>query len=67
VLLFADVIGPLTDPTAFGGNPADAFDVVIPSLPGFGFSDPPSERGWTAERTAKAWGVLMGVVSENGI
>jgi epoxide hydrolase len=59
VLLFADLIDPLTDPTAFGGSAADAFDVVIPSLPGFGFSDRPSERGWNAERTARAWGMLM--------
>jgi epoxide hydrolase len=59
VLLFRDVIGPLTDPTAHGGNAADAFDVIIPSLPGFGFSDKPTERGWNARRTARAWGVLM--------
>jgi pimeloyl-ACP methyl ester carboxylesterase len=54
-----DVIGPLTDPTAHGGTAADAFDVIIPSLPGFGFSDKPTERGWNVERTARAWGVLM--------
>jgi epoxide hydrolase len=59
VLLFRDVIGPLTDPTAHGGTAADAFDVIIPSLPGFGFSDKPTERGWNAGRTARAWGVLM--------
>jgi len=59
VLLFRHVIGPLTDPTAHGGTAADAFDVVIPSLPGFGFSDKPIERGWNAARTARAWGVLM--------
>jgi epoxide hydrolase len=59
VLLFREVIGPLTDPTAHGGDAADAFDVVIPSLPGFGFSDKPAERGWNAERTARAWAVLM--------
>jgi epoxide hydrolase len=59
VLLFADVIGPLTHPTAFGGSATDAFDVVIPSLPGFGFSDRPSERGWNAACKARAWGVLM--------
>lgn len=59
VLLFQDVIDRLTDPTAFGGSPADAFDVVVPSLPGFGFSDKPAERGWNAARTARAWGVLM--------
>jgi pimeloyl-ACP methyl ester carboxylesterase len=59
ILLFRDVIGPLTDPTAHGGNVGDAFDVVVPSLPGFGFSDKPAERGWNAERTARAWAVLM--------
>ena len=59
VLLFRDVIGPLTDPTSHGGTAADAFDVIIPSLPGFGFSDKPAERGWNAERTARAWAVLM--------
>jgi len=59
VLLFRDVIGPLTDPTAHGGTEADAFDVIIPSLPGFGFSDKPTERGWNADRTARAWSVLM--------
>jgi pimeloyl-ACP methyl ester carboxylesterase len=59
ILLFRRVIGPLTDPTAHGGTAADAFDVVIPSLPGFAFSEKPAERGWNAERTARAWGVLM--------
>jgi epoxide hydrolase len=59
VLLFRDVIGPLTDPTAHGGTAADAFDVIIPSLPGFAFSDKPVERGWNAQRTARAWGLLM--------
>jgi epoxide hydrolase len=59
ILLFQKVIAPLTDPTAHGGREADAFDVVIPSLPGFGFSDKPTTRGWNAERTARAWGVLM--------
>ena len=59
VLLFRHVIQALTDPTAHGGTAADAFDVVIPSLPGFGFSDKPTERGWNAERTARAWAVLM--------
>jgi pimeloyl-ACP methyl ester carboxylesterase len=47
------------DPIAHGGTAADAFDVVIPSLPGFGFSGKPVERGWNAERIARAWGVLM--------
>ncbi|WP_239482781.1 epoxide hydrolase family protein [Paraburkholderia sp. C35] len=59
VIEFLDIIGPLTDPTAFGGNAADAFDVVIPSLPGFGFSDRPGEKGWDVVRTAKAWATLM--------
>ena len=59
VLLFRSVIAPLTDPTAHGGTAADAFDVVIPSLPGFAFSDKPTARGWNAARTARAWGVLM--------
>jgi pimeloyl-ACP methyl ester carboxylesterase len=59
ILLFRDVIGPLTDPTAHGGPAADAFDVVIPSLPGFGFSGKPTTRGWNAARTARAWSVLM--------
>jgi pimeloyl-ACP methyl ester carboxylesterase len=59
ILLFREVIGPLTDPLAHGGTAADAFDVVIPSLPGFGFSDKPKERGWNAARTAGAWAQLM--------
>jgi len=59
ILLFSEVIGPLTDPTSHGGTGADAFDVVIPSLPGFAFSGKPAERGWNAERTARAWAVLM--------
>lgn len=59
VLLFRDVIAPLTNPTAHGGSEADAFDVIIPSLPGFGFSDNPRTPGWNAERIAKAWGTLM--------
>ena len=59
VLLFRHIIGPLVDPTAHGGTAADAFDVVIPSLPGFGFSDKPATRGWNADRTARAWALLM--------
>ena len=59
VLLFRDVIAPLTDPTAHGGTAADAFDVIIPSLPGFAFSDKPVTRGWNADRTARAWTQLM--------
>jgi pimeloyl-ACP methyl ester carboxylesterase len=53
------VIEPLTDPTAFGGDAADAFHVVIPSLPGYGFSGRPTEPGWGPDRIAQAWGTLM--------
>ncbi|WP_432941667.1 epoxide hydrolase family protein [Kribbella sp. CA-253562] len=56
---FVDLIGPLTDPVAHGGTAADAFHVVIPSLPGFGFSTPIASSGWTIERTARAWAELM--------
>jgi pimeloyl-ACP methyl ester carboxylesterase len=59
VLLFRDVIAPLTAPTAHGGGAGDAFDVVIPSLPGFGFSAKPTQRGWNAQRTARVWTALM--------
>src|SRR4029077_9893879 len=53
------VIAPLTDPTAHGGRAEDAFDVVIPSLPGYGFSGRPAEAGWGPERIALAFGELM--------
>ncbi len=53
------LIGPLTDPTRYGGRAEDAFDVVIPSLPGFGFSGRPTEPGWGVERVGRAWDVLM--------
>ena len=53
------LIGPLTDPTAFGGKAEDAFDVVIPSLPGYGFSGQPTETGWGGERIGRAWDILM--------
>jgi len=53
------VIGPLTDPTAYGGKAEDAFDVVIPSLPGYGFSGKPTTQGWKPVRIAKAWIELM--------
>src|SRR6195256_357431 len=53
------IIGPLTDPTAFGGKAEDAFDVVIPSLPGHGFSGKPATTGWDPPRIARAWTVLM--------
>jgi pimeloyl-ACP methyl ester carboxylesterase len=56
---FLDVIEPLTDPRARGGDPSDAFDVVIPSIPGYGFSGPTTEAGWDAARTASAWDMLM--------
>jgi len=59
VLLFQKVIDALTDPTSHGGTAKDAFHVVIPSLPGFGFSDKPTSRGWNAARTARAWAELM--------
>lgn len=53
------IIDPLTDPTAHGGRPEDAFDVVISSLPGYGFSSRLTETGWGVERIARAWDVLM--------
>jgi len=53
------IIPPLTDPARHGGDPADAFDVVVPSLPGFGFSDRPQERGMNAQRIADLWARLM--------
>jgi pimeloyl-ACP methyl ester carboxylesterase len=59
VVEFLKVIGPLTDPTAHGGQAADAFHVVCPSLPGYGFSDRPARPGWGVERIANAWTRLM--------
>lgn len=56
---FTKTIGPLTDPTAYGGSAEDAFDVIIPSIPGYGFSGKPTELGWGPDRTARAWDVLM--------
>ena len=53
------IIGPLTDPTAHGGSAADAFDLVIPSMPGYGFSGKPADVGWDPARIARAWVVLM--------
>ena len=53
------IIDPLTNPTAHGGNASDAFDVVIPSLPGYGFSGKPTTTGWDPQRIARAWTVLM--------
>ncbi|WP_339485547.1 epoxide hydrolase family protein [Pseudomonas sp. EL_65y_Pfl2_R95] len=56
---FLKTIGPLTDPTAYGGRAEDSFDVVIPSIPGHGFSGKPTELGWNPDRVAKTWDVLM--------
>lgn len=53
------VIEPLTNPTAHGGQPEDAFDVVIPSMPGYGFSGKPKDKGWNPDRIARAWAELM--------
>lgn len=53
------VVGPLTDPTAYGGKAEDAFDLVIPSMPGYGFSGKPTAPGWGPERIGSAWDVLM--------
>ncbi|MFB9321958.1 epoxide hydrolase family protein [Cryptosporangium minutisporangium] len=59
VLELAGLVGPLTDPVRYGGTAQDAFDVVIPSLPGYGFSGKPTEPGWGVERIAGAWATLM--------
>jgi pimeloyl-ACP methyl ester carboxylesterase len=59
IVEFLNIIGPLTDPRRHGGDPADAFHLVIPSLPGHGFSGPTREPGWTTDRIAKAWAELM--------
>jgi pimeloyl-ACP methyl ester carboxylesterase len=59
VIELLEVVGPLTDPTAHGGRAEDAFDLVLPSLPGYGFSGEPSEVGWNADRIAQAWAELM--------
>lgn len=59
IVEFHKVIEPLTDPPSYGGEPADAFHVVCPSLPGYGFSDKPSRSGWNTERIADAWSKLM--------
>jgi epoxide hydrolase len=59
VVEFLDVLGPLSDPVAHGGDAADAFHVVCPSLPGFGFSGRPAETGWGPRRIAAAWADLM--------
>jgi len=59
VVELLDTIGPLTDPTAHGGTPEDAFHLVLPSLPGYGFSGAPTELGWDSGRIARAWAQLM--------
>jgi pimeloyl-ACP methyl ester carboxylesterase len=59
IVEFLDVIGPLTDPVAHGGQAADAFDVVIPALPGFGFSGPTADGDWTFPRIGRVWAELM--------
>jgi pimeloyl-ACP methyl ester carboxylesterase len=59
ILELLKVIGPLTDPTAHGGRAEDAFDLVIPSMPGYGFSGQPTTTGWNADRIGLAWDVLM--------
>src|SRR4051794_32060583 len=59
VMELIDSVGPLTDPTAHGGSAEDAFDLVLPSLPGYGFSAQPTEVGWNLGRTARAWAELM--------
>ena len=59
VFEFLGTIGPLTDPVAHGGTPADAFDVVIPSIPGYGFSGRPTATGWGPEHVAQVWAELM--------
>jgi len=53
------IIGPLTDPTAYGGRAEDSFDVVIPSMPGYGFSEQPKDTGWNPDRIGRAWAELM--------
>ncbi len=60
VIELLETVGPLTDPTAHGGDAEDAFDLVLPSLPGYGFSGEPAELGWDSGRTARAWAELMG-------
>jgi pimeloyl-ACP methyl ester carboxylesterase len=59
ILELVKVIGPLTDPTAHGGRAEDAFDLVLPSMPGYGFSAQPKSTGWGPDRIARAWDVLM--------
>jgi pimeloyl-ACP methyl ester carboxylesterase len=66
VIELLDTVGPLTDPTKYGGNPDDAFHLVLPSLPGYGFSSEPTELGWDADRIARAWAKLMDRLGYSG-
>jgi pimeloyl-ACP methyl ester carboxylesterase len=59
VIELLETVGPLTDPATHGGDAADAFDLVLPSVPGYGFSGEPTELGWDSSRTARAWAELM--------
>src|SRR4029450_6872820 len=59
VIELLETVGPLTDPTTYGGDATDAFHLVLPSVPGYGLSDEPAERGWNAGRIAVAWAELM--------
>jgi pimeloyl-ACP methyl ester carboxylesterase len=59
VIELLETVGPLTDPAAHGGDAEDAFDLVMPSVPGYGFSGEPTELGWDSSRTARAWAELM--------
>src|SRR5215467_1471814 len=59
IVEFSEIIGPLTDPRAHGGDPAVAFHLVVPAIPGYGFSGPTRDRGWNVRRIAQAWDELM--------
>ena len=59
IIELLETVGPLTDPTAHGGTAADAFHLVLPSIPGYGFSAEPTVLGWFAGRVGEAWGKLM--------
>ena len=59
IIEMLNVVGPLTDPPAYGGSAEDAFDVVIPSIPGYGFSGKPTDTGWDPDHVARAWAELM--------
>ncbi|MGQ0849743.1 MAG: epoxide hydrolase family protein, partial [Actinomycetota bacterium] len=63
IVEFLDVMGPLSDPASHGGDRADAFHLVIPSIPGYGFSGPTQDTGWTTDRVAAAWAELMSRLS----